>query len=106
MGIRAFTSEWRARRAGRRHVESDLARSAREVVGPTGMMWSNGWDAMAKGSRAYLDSFDPHVPPSLFVAERERTRQSLPIPLVERCIEDWSDDAPPPAQWDPAELQS
>jgi len=106
MGIRAFTYEWRARRAGRRHVDNDLARSAREVVGPTGLMWSNGWDAMTNGSTAYLDSFDPHVPPSLFVAKNESDRRNHAVPLAERCIEDWSSDAPEPGPWDPSELET
>jgi len=106
MGIRAFFSELGARRAGRRHVESDLARSTREIVGPMGMMLSNGWQTMADGSSAYVHSFDAHIPPSLFVAENDHQRRNRPIPLVERCIEDWSSDAPPPKLWDPAELQS
>ena len=90
MGWRSFTSEWKARRAGRRHLERDLSKSAREVVGPTGAMWSNGWEAMAKGSDAYVKSFDPKIPPSIFVSERDRTRGNIPVPLVERCIEDWA----------------
>ena len=106
MGLRAFTSEWRARRAGRRHVESGLARSAREVVGPTGMMLSNGWETMANGSSAYVHSFDPRIPPSLFIAENDHSRRDSAVPLVERCIEDWSSDAPPPGPWDPSELQT
>lgn len=84
-----------ARRAGRKHYANDIARSARDVIGPTGWMWSNGWEAMEKGSKAYVRSFDPKVPRSIFVSERERTRGNIPIPLVERCIEDWkSKDSP------------
>lgn len=92
MGWQALATEWWARRAGRRHVESDLARSARDIVGPLGMMLSKGWDAMATGSSAYVESLDRRLPPSLFVSERDRRRRNLPIPLVERCIEDWSPD--------------
>ena len=96
MGWRSFTSEWKARRQGRKHYVNDIGKSARHVIGPTGWMWSNGWDAMEKGSTAYLKSFDPKVPRSVFVSEREMTRQSIPIPLVERCIEDWgTGDSPP-----------
>lgn len=100
MGWRSFTSEWKARREGRRHLVSNIHRSARDVIGPTGAMWSNGWDAMEKGSDAYIKSFDPKIPPSIFVSERDRTRGSIPVPLVERCIEDWaksdSDEDPEP----------
>lgn len=52
-------------------------------------MFSRGWDAMAKGSAAYVKSFDRRLPPSLFVSERDRTRANIPIPLVERCLEDF-----------------
>lgn len=90
MGWRSLTSEWKARRAGRRHLASHIYRSARDVIGPTGAMWSNGWDAMAKGSDAYIKSFEPKIPPSIFVSARDRTRGNIPIPLVERCIEDWA----------------
>lgn len=90
MGWRALTAEWKARRAGRRHVADDIYRPARDVIGPTGWMWSNGWDAMQEGSEAYLRSFDPRVPHSMFISERDRTRSNIPIPLIERCIEDWS----------------
>jgi hypothetical protein len=49
-------------------------------------MWSRGWDAMDKGKEAYVKSFDKRLPPSLFVSERDRTRQNIPVPLVERMI--------------------
>ncbi len=90
MGWRSLTKEWKARRAGRRHYANDIAKSARDVIGPTGWMWSNGWDAMEKGSKAYIDSFSPKIPPSIFVSERDRLRGNIPVPLVERCIEDWA----------------
>ncbi len=90
MSWRTFRQEWFARRSGRRFVANDLGRSAREIVGPTGWMWSKGWDAMAKGSEAYVDSFDRRIPPSEFVSHRDRTRWNMPVPLVERCVEDWS----------------
>ncbi len=89
MGWRNLLREWQARRAGRRHYGNDIARSARDVIGPTGWMWSNGWDEMERGSKAYIDSFNPRIPPSIFVSERERSRSNMPIPVVERCIEDW-----------------
>lgn len=86
MGFKSFKAEWFARRAGRRGLESDLPRSARDVVGPTGWMWSKGWDAMAENTSAYVKSFDPKVPPSIFISERERTRHNIPIPLSERMV--------------------
>jgi len=89
MGWFTFKQEWLARRSGRRYLENHLGRSAREIIGPTGWMWSRGWDAMAEGSAAYLESFDRRIPPSEFVSERDRTRWNMPIPVVERCIEDW-----------------
>jgi hypothetical protein len=94
MGLRDLAREWRARRAGRRYVTSDLPRSARDVVGPTGWMWSKGWDAMARGSAAYVASFDRRLPPSTFVSARDLTRSNMPIPLVERCIEDRAVEPP------------
>lgn len=101
MGWRSFTNEWKARRAGRRHHRSNISKSAREVIGPTGWMWSRGWDAMEKGSDAYVKSFDPKIPPSIFISKRDLTRENIAIPLVERCIEDWgtdqSQEAPDPA---------
>ena len=68
--------------------KGDLSRAAREVVGPTGTMFSRGWDEMAKGKEAFVKSSDRRLPPSPFVSERDRTRQNIPIPLVERAIED------------------
>lgn len=65
---------------------TDLSRAAREVVGPTGWMWSRGWEQMDQGKEAYVKSFDKRLPPSLFVSERDRTRQNIPVPLVERMI--------------------
>jgi hypothetical protein len=97
MGIRSLFTEWLARRRGRRFVETGLARSAREIVGPTGAMLSRGWDAMSRGSEAYNKSFDPKIPPSVFVSARDLTRSNHPVPLVERCIEDWSSEAEQPA---------
>lgn len=96
MGWKSFKTEWMARRAGRKNLESDLPRSAREIVGPTGWMWSRGWDTMAEHQEAYVKSFDPRLPPSTFVSERERTRQNIPIPLVERMIRENRGEEPTP----------
>ena len=51
-------------------------------------MWSKGWEKMAEDPKGYVDSFDRRLPPSIFVSERDRTRHQMPIPLVERAIED------------------
>lgn len=88
MGWKSLREEWLARRKGRRGLANDLQRSARDVVGPTGWMWSKGWDAMAENTSAYVKSFDKKVPPSIFVSERERTRHNIPIPLSERMVAD------------------
>lgn len=84
--LKSVRVEWLARRAGRRKLANDIARSARDIVGPTGLMLSEGWDQMAKHQEAYVGSFDRRVPPSIFVSERERTRYNIPIPLAERMI--------------------
>lgn len=91
MGVRSLAAEWMARRAGRRGLTSDLSRSARDVIGPTGWMWSRGWQTMADHSEAYVESFDRRLPPSLFVSQRDRTRHQIAVPFVERCAEDWVD---------------
>lgn len=101
MGLKSLLEEWRARRKGRRSLPSDLSRSARDVIGPTGWMWSKGWDAMAENTSAYVRSFDRRVPPSIFISERERTRHNIPIPLSERMVSEHaskSDDEETSAQ--------
>jgi hypothetical protein len=101
MGWRSLFDEWLARRKGRRGLQSDIPRSARDVIGPTGWMWSKGWDAMAENTSAYVKSFDRRVPPSIFVSERERNRHNIPIPLSERMVSEHgekSDDEETPAQ--------
>ena len=87
--------ELRARRRGRRHAVSSLPKAAREVIGPTGWNWSRSWDAMAGGSDAYVRSFDRRLPPSEFVSARDRLRANIPIPVVERCLEDRGRDESP-----------
>lgn len=93
MGLRrAFTElwrEWASRRAGRRHVRSDIRLHARDVAGITGWLYSRGWDQVASTSSSYRRSFeDPRIPPSLHVSERDRRRRGSVVPLVERCLED------------------
>jgi hypothetical protein len=103
--LRAFLTEWKARRAGRKFVSHDIRRSARDIVGPTGDVFSNAWEHLEQQGGTYLESFDRRIPPSLHVSERDRTRWNIPIPLVERCIEDWepSEAAAPDEEPTPAE---
>ena len=87
-----FRAELRARRAGRRGMDSKNFRTVRHIVGPTGNMFSNGWDKMAEGGDAFNRSFDPRIPPSLHVSHRDSSRANMPMPVSERCIEDWQTD--------------
>ncbi len=89
--LSSFLDEWKARRRGRRYLSRDIGTAAREIVGPTGDMLSSGWEQLEANSKAYLRSFDPRVPPSLHVSSRDLTRANMPVPLVERCIEDWNE---------------
>jgi hypothetical protein len=88
-----FFAEWKARRAGSKYVSKDIQKSARHVIGPTGNGFSNAWDTMAESSDAYIESFDPRIPPSLFISQRDKTRLNQPIPLIERRLEAYNDDA-------------
>lgn len=77
-----------------------MYRSARQIVGPTGNLFSGGWKAFESGREAYMRSFDPRVPASVHVSARDRTRANIPVPLAERCIDDISlsgSPAPTPA---------
>ena len=94
--LRDMLDEWKARRAGRRYVSNDIRRSARDIIGPTGDLLSGAWEHVDRDGDAYLGSFDRRVPPSLFVSNQERSRQNIPIPLVERCLEDAGDEQPEP----------
>ncbi len=82
-------TELRARRAGQRAMKSRNFRTVRHIVGPTGNMFSNGWDKMAEGGDAFNRSFEPHIPASLHISHRDSTRYNMPMPVSERCIEDW-----------------
>lgn len=93
MSLRALLEEWQARRDGRRGITSTAASAARDITGPTGFAYSAAWDEVEKSGTAYLASFDRKIPPSLFVSERDRHRAGQPMPIVERCIEDWGTDA-------------
>lgn len=89
--------EWLARRRGSQSLSRGIFTATRDIIGPTGWQWSNAWNHLERDGQAYLRSFDPRLPPSLYVSQRDRTRAGRPIPLPERCIEDWY-GAPPPAR--------
>lgn len=82
--------------------------AARGIIGATGNGFSNAWDYLHDGAgEAYLKSFESerHLPPSLFVSERDRVRHGLPAPVAERCIEDHGDPAATDVgEWDIREL--
>jgi hypothetical protein len=108
--IREFFAEVRDRRAGRQAMGSsnDMFRKARGIVGITGNSFSNAWDYIDSGGDAYLKSMEkePHLPPSLFISERDRTRLGQPMPLAERCIEDHgNEDRLDVGDWDITELE-
>ena len=84
--IKSFFREWRARREGASRLSRDIQRSARDIVGPTGFVFSAAWEQMAENGDAFLKSFDPKVPPSIFVSERDLTRLNHPVPITERLI--------------------
>lgn len=87
--LKRFFSEWSANRAGWRPIDnSTIRRATRDIVGPTGYMVTKSVDALGESGDAYMKSFDDHLPPSLFVSERDRTRLNQAMPLVERAIPD------------------
>lgn len=90
---REFRAEVKGRRQGRRAVPRG-AHPVRDIVGPTGYMWSAGWTKAAEGSEAYTKSFDRQLPPSTHISHRDATRANQAMPLAERCIEDWANPVP------------
>ena len=92
---RAALAEWAARREGARQLPRDIFTAARHIVGPTGYAWSGAWQRLDEDGADYLRSFDPRIPPSVFLSPSDLTRSIHPVPLAERCIEDWSEPVPP-----------
>jgi len=95
--FRDLRAEIKARRAGRKFTPNGIRRSARDITGPHGWVLSDTWRELDSRGDAYLDSFDRRIPPSLHISERDRHRYNMPIPMAERCVEDWRadpDDAP------------
>ncbi|MGI9604895.1 MAG: hypothetical protein ACR2P0_02030 [Acidimicrobiales bacterium] len=101
--------ELKARRRGRQAMGNDksMFTAARGIVGITGNSFSNAWDLLERDGDAYLKSMqgEQHLPPSLFVSERDRIRNGQATPLPERCIEDHGDaEAIPVREWNIADL--
>lgn len=94
--FRAMFADWATRRSGAGYrpsmqTSSQIGKAARDVIGPTGMAFSNAWEKLDQHGNDYMKSFNPHTPPSLFVSERDRLRRRQVVPLSERCIEDWNE---------------
>jgi len=90
--VREARVEIKARRDGRRGIIAPKVNTSRHIAGITGNLMSNGFDRIAESSKAYEKSFDPHIPPSVHISYNDMQRQNVPVPLSERCIEEW--DAP------------
>ncbi len=93
--VRETWIEIKARRAGRAGIVRPKVNSPRQIAGITGALMSNGFDRIAESSKAYEKSFDPHIPPSVHISYNDMQRQNVPVPLSERCIEDWQDPPRP-----------
>ncbi|MGI9599029.1 MAG: hypothetical protein ACR2QK_22890 [Acidimicrobiales bacterium] len=102
-----FIEEWKARRAGRRHVSNDIYRRARDITGATGWVTSRAWDHADRHGEAYSHSLvERRVPPSLHISARDQIRSGKAMPLTERCIEDFnSPDSERPGDWSISELE-
>ena len=85
-----FGAEWMARREGVRRLPREIQTAARHIIGPTGFQWSDAWKRLEEDGPAYLRSFDPKIPPSVFRSPSDLTKSNHPVPLAERCIEDWN----------------
>ena len=83
-------AEWMARREGAGQLSREIFTAARHIIGPTGYQWSGAWRRLEEDGPAYLRSFDPRIPPSVFLSPSDLTRSVHPVPVAERCIEDWS----------------
>lgn len=89
--IKRWLTRWAAQSVRRAEARSSssISRAARDVIGPQGALFSNAWEELDRHGQDYVDSFDRRLPPSIFVSERDRLRMNQPMPLAERCIEDF-----------------
>ncbi len=104
--IRDFIDEWKARRAGRRHVSSSIYRSTRDITGATGWVTSRAWDHADRSGEAYTRSLgEAPLPPSLHISARDQVRSGLAMPLSERNIEGYNaPESERPRDWSTEEL--
>ncbi len=104
--FREFMDEWKARRAGRRHVQNDIYRRARDITGATGWVTSRAWDHADRHGEAYSESLNERrIPPSLHISARDQIRAGKAMPLAERCIEDFrTPEAERPGDWSTRDL--
>lgn len=92
--IRAFIRRL-MRPAARPAPDSDIFTAARHVTGAIGAGTSPAYEALAKGASSLNRSLRANpLPPSTHISHRDSTRHNIPVPLSERCIEDYrtSDD--------------
>lgn len=104
--LREFLDEWKARRAGRRHVSNNIYRSTRDITGATGWVTSRAWEHADRGGEAYTKSLDePRLPPSLHISARDQVRSGLAMPLAERNIEGYNaPEGERPRDWSTKDL--
>ena len=90
-----FLEEWRARKAGSKHVQSDFSKAALDLSGRLGFGTTRLWDHVEEGQTAYKESLarEKRLPPSLHVSDRDRLRAGDPIPRAERRVEDFRNEA-------------
>ncbi|MCQ3808051.1 MAG: hypothetical protein OXB92_02990 [Acidimicrobiaceae bacterium] len=82
------------RPAARRRSEPDIFTAARHVTGAIGAGTSPAYDALAEGGERLNRSLrDDPLPPSTHISHRDSTRHNIPVPLSERCIEDYHKSA-------------
>ena len=82
--------------------ESDVFTAARHVTGAIGAGTSPAYDALASGGESLNRSLQKNpLPPSTHISHRDSTRHNIPVPLSERCIEDYHKSVNPPEASDP-----
>lgn len=70
--------------------EADIFTAARHITGAIGAGTSPAYEALAKGGESLNRSLQENpLPPSTHISHRDATRHNLPVPLSERCIEDY-----------------
>lgn len=78
------------RPAARPRSESDIFTAARHVTGAIGAGTSPAYEALAEGGESLNRSLRENpLPPSTHISHRDSTRHNIPVPLSERCIEDY-----------------